>query len=668
MKTIWLGMVGLLGMLTLATTVRAEFSRGYDYEPSANISRYDQRRIYKDAIYFITSGQRNRYLKVSGRLRNYPLFPYLQYTDMAYRISRQSSDDIAQFADQYRDTPLANALVQHYLHNQGKRGRWTNFLNFYVPDVSSNRNACYYAYALAKTGKLEQAMDEARKLWLVDYSQPDECDHIFKLWRDNGHLNAETAWQRYFISIKANKVTLANYLIRFLQPEDRTFANKLKQVHTRPSYIERSSHYKQQHPRNHQIILHGLTRLARSTPGVAFDMLEKYQQQHEFGPEALTATYVSIGKRFVFEGDTANRNEKLPVDLRAHPDLVESLLRLALRQLDFSKVLVLVHLLPQDLQDHPRWQFWKARALAVSSDPADQKISQEIYEQLSNERNFYGFLSADTLDKPYNFVDKPTTVTNEEIIALEETPGIQRALELFSLGERSRARREWYFTTRDFSNKERAIAARVALRWGWYKPAIQSLIDAAAWNDLDFRFPIAYWDTFIEEARTADIPINWSLAIARQESAFTPDAKSSAGALGVMQLMPATAKLTAERTGIKYKSSSELTNPTVNIKLGSHYLGLMLRQFDNNRILASAAYNAGPGRVNRWINNDIPFDVWIETIPFLETRNYVQNVLIFSVIYSRKLALKQPMIYSHEYKQFSETRITSAKSTNPRPP
>ena len=598
-------MVGLLGVMMLGSTVRAEFSRGYDYEPSANLSRYDQRKLYQDAIYFITSGQRNRYLKVRDRLRNYPLFPYLQYTDMAYRISRQSPDDIAQFADQYRDTPLANALVQHYLHNQGKRGRWTNFLNFYVSDVSSDRNACYYAYALAKTGKLEQAMDEARKLWLVDYSQPDECDHIFKLWRDNGHLNAETAWQRYLISIEANEIKLANYLFRFLQPKDRTFANKLKQVHISPSYIERSSRYRQQHSRNRQIILHGITRLARSKPGVAFDMLEKYQKQHEFQPKELAETYVSIGKRFAFRGDPESHTEKLPVNLRAHPDLVESLLRLALRQLDFSKVLVLVHLLPQDLQDHPRWQFWKARVLADSSDPADRQMSQEIYGRLSNERTFYGFLSADVLDKPYNFVDKPTSVTNEEVMALEETPGIQRALELFSLGERSRARREWYFTTRNFSNKERAIAARVALRWGWYKPAIQSLIDAAAWNDLDFRFPIAYRDTFIQQALTADIPINWSLAIARQESAFTPDAKSSAGALGLMQLMPATAKLIADRTGIKYKSSSELTNPTVNIKLGSHYLGLMLRQFDNNRILASAAYNAGPGRVNRWINNNM---------------------------------------------------------------
>ena len=195
MKKICFGMIGLLSVITLASTARAEFSRGHDYQPPANLSRYDQRKRYQDAIYFITSGQRNRYLKVKDRLRSYPLFPYLQYTDMAYRISRQSPEDIAQFADQYQDTPLANALVQHYLHNQGERGRWENFLKFYSPEVSSKRNACYYAYALAKTGNLEQAMDEARKLWVVDYSQPDECDPIFKLWRDNGYLDADTAWQ-----------------------------------------------------------------------------------------------------------------------------------------------------------------------------------------------------------------------------------------------------------------------------------------------------------------------------------------------------------------------------------------------------------------------------------------------------------------------------------------
>ena len=667
MKKICFGMIGLLSVITLASTARAEFSRGHDYQPSASLSRYDQRKLYQDAIYFITSGQRNRYLKVKDRLRSYPLFPYLQYTDMAYRISRQSSEDIAQFADQYQDTPLANALVQHYLHNQGKRQRWQNFLKFYSPEVSSKRNACYYAYALARTGNLEQAIEEARKLWLVEYSQPDECDPIFKLWRDNGYLDADTAWQRYLISIKANKITLANYLVRFLAHDDRSFASNLKQLHTRPSHIERTSRYRLQHPRNRQVILHGLTRLARSKPDVAFDLLQEYQQQHTFEPEALTSTYVSIGKRFASRGDPDGRTERLPVDLRAHPDLLESLLRLALRQLDFSQVLVLIHLLPQDLQDHPRWQFWKARVLADSSDPADREMSQGIYEQLTKERTFHGFLSADALDKPYNFVDEPTPVTNEEIMALEETPGIQRALELFSLGERSRARREWYFTTQEFSNKERAIAARVAVRWGWYKPAIQSLIEAAAWNDLDFRFPIAYRETFIHQARTSDIPVNWSLAIARQESAFMPDAKSSSGALGVMQLMPATAKLTAEWTGMKYKSSSELTNPAVNIRLGSQYLGQMLRRFNNNRILASAAYNAGPGRVDRWINSEIPFDVWIETIPFIETRNYVQNVLIFAAIYSKKMSLAQPMIYAHEYRDFSDTRITATQTSSPNP-
>lgn len=138
-----------------------------------------------------------------------------------------------------------------------------------------------------------------------------------------------------------------------------------------------------------------------------------------------------------------------------------------------------------------------------------------------------------------------------------------------------------------------------------------------------------------------------------------PDAKSSSGALGVMQLMPPTAKLTASWSGFKYKSKSELTDPMVNIYLGSQYLGQMLRRFNNNRILASAAYNAGPSRVDRWINDKLPFDVWIETIPFIETRNYVQNVLIFAAIYGRQLNLEQPMIYAHEYLDFSDTRVTA---------
>jgi soluble lytic murein transglycosylase len=185
------------------------------------------------------------------------------------------------------------------------------------------------------------------------------------------------------------------------------------------------------------------------------------------------------------------------------------------------------------------------------------------------------------------------------------------------------------------------------------------MIAAQAWNDLDVRFPLAYQDSFLSGARRADIPVIWSFAVARQESAFMPDALSSAGALGVMQLMPTTAISAANREGFSIPSKLDLANPYTNIRIGSAYLGQMLRRFDHNRILASAAYNAGPSRVESWLDDSIPLDVWVETIPFRETRSYVTNVLLFSAIYGRKLNQDSPLIYAHELQKFSNQQITS---------
>jgi len=188
------------------------------------------------------------------------------------------------------------------------------------------------------------------------------------------------------------------------------------------------------------------------------------------------------------------------------------------------------------------------------------------------------------------------------------------------------------------------------------------MIDAKAWDDLDIRFPLAYYDSFVSNARTWDIPLQWSFAIARQESAFMPDAKSSAGAMGIMQLLPSTARLTANRHGLEPVRTGDLNEPILNIQLGSAYLGRMLRRFNNNRILASAAYNAGPARVETWLDPTLPLDVWVETLPFPETRDYVENVLMFAAIYSKRLSQSrsqsQPLIYAHEFKDFSNQQIT----------
>ena len=164
------------------------------------------------------------------------------------------------------------------------------------------------------------------------------------------------------------------------------------------------------------------------------------------------------------------------------------------------------------------------------------------------------------------------------------------------------------------------------------------------------RFPLAYGVEIAESAQGNQIDTSWILAIARQESAFTPDARSPAGAMGLMQLMPRTAKETAKRAKVRYKGSHQLTEPELNLKLGSYYLASLSRRYAGHRVLASAAYNAGPGRVNSWLEQrqDLPIDIWIETIPFDETRNYVQNILSFSVIYSDMLGLPKQLLRAHE--------------------
>ena len=661
-------------ILTLALTTRADFSNGASYSPSMDPGRFELRQQYLEAIHLIRTSQFTRLKRVKPALRTYALYPYVEYNEKVYRISRQSEDGILAFIEQHSDTPLVEPLVQHWLANLAKRGQWQTYLSAYEAyvlaegehQVNSNKDlACHYGYALYKNGMTGRAMAEAERLWLVGFSQPDSCDPIFQVWRGADGITPEIAWDRFALSLKENEKKLSRYLLRFISREDKPFASNYRLVHLKPKTIKRFQSFRRNHIRNREIILHGVRRLARSNPEDALETLQRYESMHNFDPEALEDAYAAIGSRLAFKSDGLMLTDNLPVNLHQHTGLVEARLRQSLRLRDWSNVIVLIRLLPGELQASPRWRYWKARVLAQSIDEADRKIARDIFTALSMERTFYGFLSADLLGLAYNFQDQPDRITDDQVLSLEESPGIQRALELFALGDRYRARREWYFSTAEFSKSEHQVAARVALRWGWYKAAIQSMIEAGAWNHLDFRFPLAYQDNFIAHARRANIPVQWSLAIARQESAFMPDARSSAGALGVMQLMPATAQLVAKRIGVTLKESKRLTETDLNIRLGTHYLGQMLRRFQNNRILASAAYNAGPGRVQRWLDPSVPFDVWIEVIPFSETRNYVQNVLMFSSIYSRRMDEVQPLIYDHEREYFSDQQLTLAPVVSP---
>jgi soluble lytic murein transglycosylase len=640
--------LGLLVFCISAFILDAQAGTGYagtefKVAESKLVSNFDKREIYNDLIYLIKSNQRTKYKqtlsKVGLKIRDYPLYPYIEYTEKAHRISRQTESGILSFISQYQDTPLANQLRQKWLRNFAKNNKWETFLKHYQEQSASSKNRCYQAYALYRTGKIEAAFSIANKLWLVNYSQPDACDSIFKVWKDAGRLTRDIAWERFTLSLNANKVSLASYLQRFLHKADKVLASNYLLVHRRPSNViqhrKLSPKNDQENEKSQEVILHGLKRLAHKDPLSALKHLEKYKVEQNFDTDALKQTYLYIAMRLASLPKNISALDRIPSEITNDQRIIEKRLLSSLRQLNWENTLSQLNSLDAKSQHSERWQYWKARAFTQSKVDENRVKGNQIYETLSKERSFYGFLAADALKKDYQYNNDAVDVAQEEILALEETPGIQRALELFILGEKTQARREWRFTTNDFSAKEHQIAAYLAQKWGWYKQSIQSTIQAKNRNDLNIRFPFAYTHNFISGARASDIPLSWSLAIARQESAFMPDAKSSAGALGIMQVLPSTAQYVLKEK--KTPSNKRLTDPEINISIGSTYLGQLLRKFDYSRVLASAAYNAGPSRARKWRDDSIPLDVWIETIPFKETRSYVINVLMFSSIYQHRL-------------------------------
>lgn len=649
-------------LVVMATTLFCHPSASAESRTASGAdSRFAQRQTYKNAIGYLQSGQRSRFLKLKAELSGYPLEPYLTYFDLTRRISRQSIEDILTFADTYPDTPLADRLMHSWLYSRGRRGYWDQLVKYFDPSISTVRLDCLHAYALYKEGQQEAAFLKTTKLWLVDESQPDECDATFKVWRDHHRLTEELVWHRYSRSLQANNTPFAAYLVRFLTKEAKTLAGTYRQVHHRPTMLKQSRRFRVDSPHVRDIIQHGITRLARKDASLANSLWHRYTSSHDFSERQREETYRTIAINLSLQADDDVELGALPINLTDDVDLVEARIRQYLRLGDWNNALVFINALPLHEQQSSRWQYWKARILSQSADINDKISALDTYRTLAQTRGFYGFLSADVLHRPYSLVSESARLPWERIRELESLPSMQRALELFVLGEWTWARREWRHMSSALSPADLHVAAWIAQNWGWYKQAIQSLIDAEKWNDLKLRFPLAYFDDFIGSAHRADIPVNWSLAIARQESAFMPDAKSSAGALGIMQLMPNTARLTASSIRMRYRSRHDLTDPRKNITLGSAYLGQMLRRFDNNRIIATAAYNAGPSRVRVWLNTSSPFDVWVETIPFRETRNYVQNVLTFAVIYASHLDQEIPLILPHEREFFSQLQLSQTE-------
>jgi soluble lytic murein transglycosylase len=272
------------------------------------------------------------------------------------------------------------------------------------------------------------------------------------------------------------------------------------------------------------------------------------------------------------------------------------------------------------------------------------------YRALAEERDYYGFLAAERIGSDAQLNRSEHILDPVQVNQLRRVPAVNRAVELYAVGDLINARREWNALIPKMDPRDQNHAGYLAQQMGWTSEGIRIANEARLFDNIDLRFPLVYQEVFQRISAITTVPHSFMIAIARQESAFDPQARSSANARGLMQLLPSTATAVAKRSGLPAPSAEDLYNPVANVEISGHHLARLMTRYGDRRPLVAAAYNAGQHRVDGWIKDasGTPIDVWIETIPFRETRNYVKNVLAFEQVYSQLLGSPTPMLAAHE--------------------
>lgn len=598
-----------------------------------------QRFAYKAAKQAISKKHYQTAKAQLAALEGYPLKPYIEYDLIAAKLSQYPKQDILDFQNAYSDSLLADKLTGYALYFLAEQQNWPEFVSLYTPGFSSTKMQCRNLLARYHTGD-KSALDEGVALWTVGKSQPDTCDPLFKLLQDNKRLTDDVRWQRFVLAMQNRNASLARFVSRGMSAAMQKHTELFLAVDGNPSLVTDHKRFTPPSLFNQHIIAHGIQKLARREPQLAWQHWEKYEAEQLFEVTLAKDTKQTIIKQLTNKGFLDEAQTLLSYSHSIRDDrLTQALIRENLAQQNWQGVLSGIQLLDTEEQNSDRWQYWRARAQqALNTDTDD---TNRILQNLAQNRSWYGFLAADHINKNYQLADASHSADKQLKLSLEQTPALARAKELWIIGEHNQARIEWHYALKTLSTSELVAAGELAKDWGWYNSGITAMIRGNLWDHLSLRFPLAYKDTIEQAAINTQLDEALIYAIARQESAFAEDVVSHAGARGLMQLMPATAKEQARHSGVKNHRTRDLFKPDHNIKLGSAYFSGLLEEFDGNRILATAAYNAGKHRVKRWLKvpqEPLTADIWVEIIPFSETRQYVQNVLTYSVIYQYRLA------------------------------
>jgi soluble lytic murein transglycosylase len=582
--------------------------------------------------------------KFSAGLEEHALAPYLEFWRLKLRLDDLSATEARDFLSRHAGSYLADRLRSDWLKVLARRGDWQTFDLELAPLVQEDLEIRCYAWLSRLARSDDGAYEEAKPMWLDPKELPDGCATLGEKMISDGKLRVKDVWQRARVLFDNGQLSAAQRILDYLPADEAPDPRMLSQAATSPEKLLAAPPQDLKPRQAREMVLLAIVRLARTDPRGAADLLGGSLGERLPEPDRMYA-WVRVAyeaarrhipdsvKWFKRGGKTDLTDEHLAWKARA-----------AMRSGDWEMLREAIDPMSITARQDPAWSYWYGRSLAAEG---NTEGARAYFLRISAQPHFYGLLAAEELGESVVMPQPFYAPSEEEVARARATPGLKRSLALYALALRTEGMREWLFSIRTMDDQQLLAAAELARRAEVYDRTINTADRTAHVHNFQMRFLAPFRDVFREHARAFDLEEAWVLGITRQESRFIADAKSSAGARGLMQLMPATAKWIAGKIGMPY-SLDRVIEVDTNVTLGTRYLKYVLEDL-GHPVLASAAYNAGPGRARRW--RDIkPLEgaIYAETIPFNETRDYVKKVMANTLYYSaltggKPLSLKQRM-------------------------
>ena len=575
----------------------------------------------------------------AGKLKNHPLAPYVEYYQWRMNIEQSDDAEVEALTAKYSGDYLAEVIRTDWLKHLGHKARWERFAKGWTAISVPDTELRCLALESRRQGPDPLLADDARQLWRSLTDLPEACENFFRTAIQLSLLGGDDVWDRARRQFEAGRYAHARRALSHLpkgqQVDDRVWAalnNKTKM------FLDGLLANAALGERNRALASLAILRLARQSPADAADYLNR------LGQRIPAAERGALWGAIATQAAMTHQPEALEWFARAkgaalYEEQQRWAVRAALRAGDWSRVRQVIEAMPAPLAEEPAWIYWLGRALKAEGKP---EAAAMLWGRIAEQSNFYGLLAAEELDRRFSLPPKAVAPSGEEMTQVAALGSVKRALALFKLELRTEGIREWGWGLRGMSDRQLLAAAEYAKRQHIYDRAINAAEKTQTEHDYSLRYLTPYDDKVRPAAKAAALDDAWVYGLMRQESRFITVAKSSVGAQGLMQLMPATARWVAKKLKLTDYQPSRVSEIDINVMLGTTYLRMVYESLDKHPVLASAAYNAGPGRARRWRDpvRTLEGAIYTESIPFSETRDYVKKVLANAVIYTSLLSGK----------------------------